>query len=276
MDVESLINYICTIDWDNKNIKDKYVDLSKYRNYITIYIGGEKITTGEKIFINTKLIDSTKQIYKSNINYYLTKIEPVVFEKNKNLYVKFVGLNFGNSSHSTILILDKIEKKAYYIDPNGYPPWYLSVYEEIHKYIKYHAKKYELSLEINVCIVGPQHVAEDEYCANWTLLIYYLRVNTDMSINDIIKKLTSYDKETLNKLMENWTCYLWTIFYNLKLKEIVEELDYLRENLTLSQIEKVNNFTNVMIKSGHADHLLSQLRIQSEKIKKQSHKIIQI
>lgn len=262
--VTDLINYICQVDFNKYPfIHDKYSDLAPYRNYLALLLTGNKATIGKKVFINSRIINGK---YVMAPDYYLTEVETIKFLPETVLYFKFVSIALtSGSSHSTLLILDKSENKAYYIDPNGYPSWYPEALRVVMEYINYHAKSYNLSFELQSCFTGPQAISYDDFCANWTLLLLYLKVNSDKSIDEILHSLVKYDRIILNKLMENWTCYLWSLVEQLHLIEINNYLNLSIHKMSPENYRYLSDFVDNMIKNGTPTIALNLLKFEYSK-----------
>jgi hypothetical protein len=262
MDIKDIVNYLCKLDITQYT----YEGLSRYRNYLALYFAGNRAIIGKKIYINAKIVDNQ---YVMNLDYYLTKIEKIKIPANVDFYFKFVNIAFPwGSTHSTLLILDNKENKAYYIDPNGYPEWYVPAYFAISDYLGSHAHEYNLSLQLQKCMTGPQAISQDEYCANWTLLLLYLRLNTSKSIDEIINTLTEYDMVTLNKIINNWTCYLWSIVIDLQLIDIIKYLNDLIDLMPIDRYRALSDFVDNMINKHMSDIALNTLAFEYKRYSK--------
>jgi len=261
MDIEDIVNYLCEL----KGTEYTYEGLANYRNYLALYFAGKKAINGKKIYINARHINNE---YRMNLNYYQTSVEKIKIDPDVNYYFKFVNISSPDSSHSTLLILDNREHKAYYIDPNGYTTLYSPAYLVIADYLRFHASEYNLSLQLQSCIIGPQSISRDEFCANWTLLLLYLKLNTEKSIDEIINTLISYDMITLNRLMNNWTCYLWSLVRNLHLDEIAKYLSSLLDLMPINKYLMLSDFVNNMIKQHLSDIALNILTYEYQRYNK--------
>lgn len=214
--VRDIIDYIC----DFKVSEQTYLDLSYYRYLLALYLVGNNGDVGNYIYVNVR---EKGENYNVSLNYYLTK--PEIINTNKRYYIKLVTLEFNDGAvHSTLLILDLYDKKAYYIDPNGIPLWYDDIVILLYDYLRFHGMNFKISFDLDLCLIGPQYVSGDNYCANWTLLLLYIKTNTDISIKNIIIYLTELPKEQLFILMNNWTCYLSNIIKSNSLHSILRYL----------------------------------------------------
>lgn len=237
------LDYQCQLDLNQ--INDPYLALTPYRQLLALYLVGNKAIIGNKIYINVRYSNGQ---YYMNLNYYVTKLEPIILNNSKPYYVKFVSLQ-GAINHSTLLILDLTEFKAYYLDTNGIPDWFPEAFRVIDNYLNSHLKDFKLSLDIDICPIGPQYITHDDFCANWTLLLLYLKVNSDNDINSIINNLISLGTSKLNQIMSNWTCYLWQLVNDLQLEQINFYLSQLQFKMKSDQFNKLETFiVNMLVK----------------------------
>lgn len=112
--------------------------------------------------------------------------------------------------HATVLLINPIERTAEYFEPNGNSvPWNDTVLHLLQQFLS--SQGITLTIPYNLyCPFGPQMIAGDQRCGNWSLLYAVLRIRCpDLTGSEITDILTSFTSDQLLRLMDNWTCWLW-------------------------------------------------------------------
>lgn len=116
-------------------------------------------------------------------------------------------------SHMTAGLVDRNQKTIEFFDPFGYKPWVPPIVHELQRY--FHSlpefTDYKMISPLDYCPrISWQGIAQDEMCANWSMLYLVLRLTCpNLSRSEVIDLLLSRGPDYLHMVMTHWVCYMW-------------------------------------------------------------------
>lgn len=124
--------------------------------------------------------------------------------------------NSKTGSHANGILVNNQRKEVQLIEPNGSDvPWRNSSETALIGYMtKQSPRLFEnykrIVLEDSCPNIGPQFLADDEFCAAWVQLIIYLCLHCpSLSALQIQQQLTQKGSSYVRQVMQGWMCFSW-------------------------------------------------------------------
>lgn len=214
MSIKKFNLYICKHDPDKI-----YKPLVLYRNMLNLYLCNSKnVKIGGPLNIKSHITGG-----KSLVDWTETIIDEPF---NTNLLIKPLHIMFPTPpGHAGLVIYDKKEMTFEYFDPNGYPPWYNSVFDAIQVYNKHFMNNYKPKNVL--CPFSPQNIEQRGTCADWALLSLYLQCNDSDDYSRLKTSIMRSSPERLQLLINNFRCFLWDTVLDNKMMDLREHVNLL-------------------------------------------------
>lgn len=162
-------------------------------------------------------------------NITLAKLSRCDIDTNNIIFIPIVIIFYKGSerlleAHSTLLIIDNVDKTIEYYEPNGFPNWNNDIEGFLEFEVEENYPDHTFIPTSDFCPnIGPQGILNEGICSAFTLFFIWARTfEPELTTIDLFNELTKIGKVNIRKIIYNFICYINDLIDQQNLKEMIE------------------------------------------------------